>query len=170
MVLPTDATKPRRRNYEKILSTLETSWKRRPKDHAKIMQDIVDALWDVFGGKIISWCGFYFITADRQPSVLGPHQDKAAAGEGIQEICRRAAAERKTQVVSDARREHDPAARWEIAIPIMDPDGGVFAVLHVYSEQNAAFGEEDRRWLERIVRILGQAPPGDNPIKRSGPA
>jgi putative methionine-R-sulfoxide reductase with GAF domain len=158
MVLPADTAKPRRRDYEKILSILETRWKRRPADHAKIMQDIADALWDAFGGKIISWCGFYLITSDGQPSVLGPHQDKVAVAGGIRDICRRATAERKTQVASDTRTERDPAARREIAIPIMDPDGGVFAVLHVCSEHDAAFGEEDRRWLERIVRILEQAP------------
>jgi len=158
MVLPADAAKPRRRDYEKILSTLGTRWKRRPADHAKIMQDIVEALWDVFGGKIVSWCGFYLITSDGQSSVLGPNQDKAEVSDEIQDICSRAAAERKTQVVSDARAGHDPAARREIAIPIMDPDGGVFATLRVCSAHNAAFGEEDRRWLERIVRILGRAP------------
>src|SRR5713226_3982520 len=103
------AARPRRRDYEKILSTLETRWKRRPADRAKIMQDIVDGLWDVFSDKVISWCGFYLVTSDGQPSVLGPHRDQAAVFGGSQDTVRHAIAQRKTQIVSNARVGHDPA-------------------------------------------------------------
>lgn len=149
-------TKPRRRDYEKILSTLETRWKRRPADRAKIMQDIVDALWDVFSNKAVSWCGFYIVTSDGQPSVLGPHQDKAAVFGGSQDTVAHAIAQRKTQIVSEARTGDNPAAQPEIAVPVISPVGEIFAVLDVYSANGAVFGEEDRRWLERLVRFLEQ--------------
>ena len=149
-------TRPRRRDYEKILSTLETRWKRRPADRAKMMQDIVDGLWEAFGDRIISWCGFYIITSDGQPSVLGPHQEQAAISYGVQDICRRAVAERATQVVLEAHNESGHAAGPEIAIPVIDIKGGVLVVMDVHFAQNAECGDEDRRWLERITRILEQ--------------
>jgi len=79
-------------------------------------------------------------------------------------VCGRAATEKKAQVVDDVKAlgdahiECDPANRSEIAVPVMDPNGAVFAVLDVDSTDLKAFGEEDRRWLERIVRTLGQTP------------
>lgn len=157
-----DGGKPRRRDYEKILSTLENRWKRRPAERGRIMQEVIDALWDAFGGKIYSWCGFY-TTGPGANLVLGPHRDKpACASIGMHGVCGRAASERKTQVIADVKSlgdahiECDPSNRAEIAVPIIDSNGTVFAVLDVDSTQVGAFGEEDRRWLERIVRTLSQ--------------
>src|SRR2546423_1133434 len=99
-----DAAKPRRRDYEKVLSALETRWKRRPADRAKIMQDIVDALWDGFGGKVVSWCGFYLPSPDGQSLNLGAHKDKPGPTSiEARGVCGRATAERKTQVVPDVK-------------------------------------------------------------------
>lgn len=158
------AARPRRRDYERVLSALETRWKRRPADRGKIMQDIVEALWDAFGGKVYSWCGFY-TPGPSASLVLGPHRDKpACASIGTNGVCGRAASEKKSQIVpdvkalGDAHIECDPANRSEIVVPVMDPDGTVFAVLDVDSTEIGAFGEEDRRWLERLVRTLGQTP------------
>ena len=165
---PSDTAKPRRRDYEKILTPLEGRWKRRPTDRAKIMQDIVDAIWDGLGGKVVSWCGFYLLSADGQSLALGPHKDKpACASIGTHGVCGHAVSERKTQIVPDVRAlgdahiECDPANQAEIAVPVMDLDGKVFAVLDLDSTQAGAFGEEDRRWLERLVRTLGQTPPAE---------
>ena len=161
---PAAAARPRRRDYEKVLSSLETRWKRRPADRGKIMQDIVEGLWETFGATVYSWCGFY-LPSPGGSLTLGPHRDKpACASIGTHGVCGKAISEKKTQVVADVKAlgdahiECDPANRSEIAVPVMDDDGGVFAVLDVDSTQVGAFGEEDRRWLERVVRTLGQTP------------
>ena len=157
--------RPRRRDYEKVFSGLETRWKRHPVDRGRMMHEIVDALWDVFEGKPYSWVGFYCPLPDGKGLALGPHRDKPACSPiGAHGVCGRAAAQRATLVVADVKAlgdahiECDPASRSEIAVPVLDPDGTVFAVLDVDSTELGAFEEEDRRWLERIVKHLGDAP------------
>jgi putative methionine-R-sulfoxide reductase with GAF domain len=152
-----DKERPRRRDYEQVLAALETRWKRRTTDRLKIMQDIADGLWGTFGDKVISWCGFFLVTADGQASVLGPHRDvNTVSGEA--NLRERALAEKKTQFISADDVERNPALRAEIAVPVLDLHSGVFALLNIHAAQGAVFGEEDRRWLERMIRFLEQSP------------
>lgn len=155
--------RPRRHCYEKVVRELEARWKRHPIPRPRMMQEIVDALWDELGGGALAWVGFYCPSPDGQ-LVLGPHRDKPAASPiGAHGVCGRAVSEKVSQVVSDVRAlgaayiECDPSHQSEIAVPVFDQEGRVFAVLDADSREKGAFDHEDRRWLERIVKPLGQA-------------
>lgn len=159
------SARPRRHGYEKVLRVLEARWKRRTPERGKLMQHIVDNLWDVFGEGAYSWCGFYVLAPDGASLTLGPHRDKAACSPiGAHGVCGKAVSTGTTQVVADVRAlgdahiECDPANRSEIAVPVRGPDGRVFAVLDVDSRLEGAFEDVDQRWLERIVRMLSSAP------------
>jgi putative methionine-R-sulfoxide reductase with GAF domain len=157
--------KPRRHGYEKVLQAVENRWKRRPPDRGKIMQHIIDTLWDNFGGGAYSWCGFYLPSPDGKTLVLGPARDKPACSPiGMHGVCGKALTTGSSQVVPDVKAlgdghiECDPNNRSEIAVPVFGPDGKPFAVLDVDSYELAAFDDLDQRWLERIVRPLEGAP------------
>ncbi|MBI4348234.1 MAG: GAF domain-containing protein [Elusimicrobia bacterium] len=159
-------TKPRRHGYEKVLQTIENRWKRRPADRGKIMQHIVDTLWETFGETgAFSWCGFYLPSPDGKQLVLGPSRDKPACNPiAMHGVCGKALATAATQVVpdvkalGDAHIECDPKNLSEIAVPVFGPDGKPFAVLDVDSYEAGAFDDLDQRWLERIVRPLESSP------------
>ena len=158
--------RPRRHGYEQVLRAIENRWKRRGPDRAKMMQHIVDLLWDTFGEVAYSWCGFYVPSPDGTQLVVGPHRDRPASSPiGAHGVCGKAIETRRTQIVPDVSAlgdghiSCDPKNRSEIAVPVLDMDGKPFAVLDVDSYAAGAFDEVDQRWLERIVRSLEAAPP-----------
>ncbi|HEX6203323.1 MAG TPA: GAF domain-containing protein [Thermoanaerobaculia bacterium] len=109
-----------------------------------------------------SWTGFYRVVAPRLLRV-GPYQGPLGCLEipFDKGVCGAAARERRPQVVPDvdAFPGHiacDTAARSEIVVPVDDAAGGLVAVLDVDSHQPAAFDEEDREGLERVVAVLSR--------------
>ncbi len=104
------------------------------------------------------WTGFYRAVA---PGLLrvGPYQGtlgclEIAFGRGV---CGTAAAQQRTVLVPDVESfpghiTCDARSRSEIVVPVFDPPGRLIAVFDVDSEHRAAFDDEDRRGLERIVR------------------
>lgn len=154
---------PRRRAYEKVLRRLENRWKRRHVDSGQMMQEIVNALWDHFGGGTYAWCGFYALHGDGRELLPGPCRDTPArAVVTNREACGRALRSRTTQVVPGAAGPKEASgggasAGSEITVPVLDAAGSAVAVLAVLSATDRAFGEEDRRWLERIVKAMGQS-------------
>ena len=157
--------KPRRHGYEKVLQAIEGRWKRRAADRGRIMQHIVDSLWETFGEGTYSWCGFYLPSYDGKQLILGPSRDKPACSPiGLHGVCGKAFASATTQVVPDVKAlggahiECDPKNLSEIVVPVFGPDGKPFAVLDVDSYEAAAFDDLDQRWLERIVRPLESSP------------
>ena len=113
------------------------------------------------------WTGFYRTVEPGRLLRVGPYQGtlgclEIAFGRGV---CGTAAAEGRTVVVPDVEAfpghiACDGRSRSEIVVPVFGPDGGVRAVLDVDSEHLAAFGDEDRDALERIVArfLAGTAP------------
>lgn len=106
------------------------------------------------------WTGFYVVDRTRPGElVVGPYQGtlgclRIAFGRGV---CGTAAAERRTVVVDDVEAfpghiACDGRSRSEIVVPVLDPAGGLIAVLDVDSDRPAAFDPVDREWLERIVK------------------
>jgi GAF domain-containing protein len=107
-----------------------------------------------------SWTGFYRVVA---PGLLrvGPYQGPLGCLEipFARGVCGAAARERRSQLVLDvdAFPGHiacDAAARSEVVVPVDDAAGELVAVLDVDSHQPAAFDEEDREGLERVVAVL----------------
>ncbi len=108
------------------------------------------------------WTGFYRVVAPGMLAV-GPYQ----GGHGCLRIpfergvCGAAARTRRTQRVDDVNAFADHIAcstttRSEIVVPIVDPNGRVFAVLDVDSDTPSAFTEADQRALEELCAVLGR--------------
>ncbi len=105
------------------------------------------------------WTGFYLVDpAKPQELVVGPYQGtlgclRIAIGKGV---CGTAAAERRTQIVSDVETfpghiACDSRSRSEIVVPVSAPGGRLIGVLDVDSAELAAFDETDARWLKKIA-------------------
>jgi GAF domain-containing protein len=118
------------------------------------------------GFEHFDWVGFYRVTAPGLMKI-GPYQ----GGHGCltipfeRGVCGAAARERRTQVVEDvdAFPGHIACAastRSEIVVPVLDPAGGLIAVLDIDSDTPAAFGTADAQALEAIVaEVFAGGPP-----------
>lgn len=105
------------------------------------------------------WTGFYRVVGEEL--VLGPFQGPVACiripfGRGV---CGTAWKEDRTVVVPDVEQfpghiACSSASRSEIVVPVHGADGAVTAVLDIDSDRLATFDEEDKVWLEKIVKWL----------------
>src|SRR5688572_7634594 len=121
------------------------------------------------------WTGFYRVVS---PELLrvGPYQGTLGCleipfGKGV---CGTAAAERRTVVVEDVHQfpghiACDARSRSEIVVPVLDARGELLAVLDVDSERVAAFDDDDRAGLERLVRRFAR-PRASGTTGAAGPA
>lgn len=122
---------------------------------------ICDAIVDLLHERIpyYDWVGFYFINDGEL--VLGPYRGRPtehvriAIGRGV---CGRAAAEGRTVLVDDVSREQNYLAcslqtRSEIVVPIK-ADGRIIGEIDIDSDELAAFGVQDRLFLETIAELL----------------
>ncbi len=151
--------RPSRARYDKTHFTLERKWRRRELKAERMMREIVDELWENFAGSPYSWCGFYVLAPTKTEFTLGPHRDKPACSPlPLHGVCGRALKEGKTIIVPDVKAlgaEHiecDPKNLSEIAVPVFNKDGKVWAVFDVDSQAPSAFDGMDQRWLETIMR------------------
>ena len=120
------------------------------------MANVAAVLHETFG---FWWTGFYRVTGDEL--VLGPFQGPVACmhipfGKGV---CGTAWKRNETVVVPDVEQfpghiACSSASRSEIVVPVHAADGTVTAVLDIDSDRLATFDEEDKVWLERIVKLL----------------
>jgi L-methionine (R)-S-oxide reductase len=120
----------------------------------EVMQGVVDVLHDRIDR--YSWIGIYLVDGD--DLVLGPWKGPQATehvripvGQGV---CGAAAASGQTEVVDDVNADPRylacfPSTRSEIVVPIAH-EGRVVGEIDIDSDQAAAFGDEDREFLERI--------------------
>ena len=104
------------------------------------------------------WTGFYRVVAPGR-LLVGPYQGTLGCleiefGRGV---CGTAAARQRTVLVPDVGSfpghiTCDARSRSEIVVPVFGAGGELIGVFDVDSEHPAAFDDEDRRGLERIVR------------------
>ena len=120
------------------------------------MANMAAVLHESFG---FWWTGFYRV-ADEE-LILGPFQGPVACMHipFAKGVCGTAWARKESVVVPDVEQfpghiACSSASRSEIVVPVFGPDGVVAAVLDIDSDRLATFDEEDRTWLERIVRYL----------------
>jgi putative methionine-R-sulfoxide reductase with GAF domain len=151
--------RPSRARYDKTHANLQKKWRRRELRAERMMREIVDELWEQFEGAPYSWCGFYLLSPDGSRLILGPHRDKPACSPlPLHGVCGRALKEGKSILVDDVKAladrhiECDPRNQSEIALPVYDKDGKIWAVFDVDSAEKAAFDEMHERWLERILK------------------
>jgi GAF domain-containing protein len=122
------------------------------------LQAVVDALSDRFDH--YSWVGIYLVEGD--DLVLGPWNGPQATehvripvGQGV---CGAAAASGQTEIVDDVNADPRylacfPSTRSEIVVPIAH-EGHVVGEIDIDSDQPAAFGEDDRAFLERVASLV----------------
>jgi L-methionine (R)-S-oxide reductase len=123
-----------------------------------VLQAAVDVLHDRFDD--YSWVGIYLVEGD--DLVLGPWQGPEATehvripvGQGI---CGAAAATGRTEVVDDVDDDSRylacfPSTRSEIVVPIAY-EGRVVGEFDIDSDRPAAFGDDDRAFLERVALLV----------------
>jgi len=129
-------------------------------DSDDILRRVVDLLYDRFDA--YSWIGIYFVEGDEL--VLGPWRGPQATehvripvGQGI---CGAAAASGRTEIVDDVNADDRYlscflSTRSEIVVPIVY-DTLVVAEIDVDSDQPAAFGEDDREFLELVATAISE--------------
>ena len=151
--------RPSRARYNQVHAALEAKWRRRELKSERMMREVVDILWDSFGGSPYSWCGFYLPAPGAQELVLGPHRDKPACSPlALTGVCGRVLASGEPANVPDVKALGDkhiacfPGTRSEICLPVFDHNGKVWAIFDVDSDSPAAFDDMDQRWLERILK------------------
>jgi len=122
------------------------------------LQEAVDVLHDRFDD--YSWVGIYLVEGD--DLVLGPWKGPEATeharipvGQGI---CGAAAATGRTEVVDDVNADSRyvacfPSTRSEIVVPIAY-EGRVVGEIDIDSDRPAAFGDDDRAFLERVALLI----------------
>jgi L-methionine (R)-S-oxide reductase len=123
-----------------------------------VLQEAVDVLHDSFDD--YSWVGIYLVEGD--DLVLGPWKGPEATehvripvGQGI---CGAAAATGRTEVVDDVDDDSRylacfPSTRSEIVVPIAY-EGRVVGEFDIDSDRPAAFGDDDRAFLERVALLV----------------
>ena len=127
-------------------------------DAEEVLQAVVDVLHDRIDH--YSWIGIYLVEGD--DLVLGPWNGPEATehvripvGQGV---CGAAAASGQTEVVDDVNADPRylacfPSTRSEIVVPIAYEDI-VVGEIDIDSDRPAAFGEDDRVFLERVALLI----------------
>jgi GAF domain-containing protein len=124
----------------------------------EVLRQTVEVLHDRFAH--YSWVGIYFVEGEEL--VLGPWKGPQATehvripvGQGV---CGAAAASGVTEVVDDVNADDRYLAcfastRSEIVVPIAY-EGRVVGEIDIDSDQPAAFGADDRDFLERVALLI----------------
>ncbi len=141
--------------YQEITPQLRSLTENEP-DLVANLANIAAALKEVFG---FFWVGFYIRKGGQL--VLGPFQGPVACTRiGLDKgVCGHAYTTRETVIVPnvDEFPGHiacSSASRSEIVLPIFLPDGEVFGVLDVDSDELSDFSEIDAAGLGQIVNIV----------------
>ena len=127
-------------------------------DSDEVLRQVVDLLHDRVAHH--SWVGIYFVEGGEL--ALGPWRGPSATehvripiGQGV---CGAAAASGVTEIVDDVNS--DPrylacflSTRSEIVVPISYEDI-VVAEIDIDSDLPAAFGDDDRVFLERVAKLI----------------
>src|ERR1044072_8886461 len=123
-----------------------------------VVREVVEALHDGF--EHYSWVGIYLVEGD--DLVLGPWKGPEATehvripvGQGI---CGAGVATGRTEVVADVNADSRylaffPSTRSEMVVPIAY-DGRVVGEIDIDSDRPAAFGDDDRAFLERGALLI----------------
>jgi GAF domain-containing protein len=125
-----------------------------------VLREVVEILHDRF--EEYSWVGIYFVEGD--DLVLGPWRGPEATehvripvGQGI---CGAAAESGLTEAVDDVNADPRylacfPSTRSEIVVPIAY-EGRVVGEIDIDSDRPAAFGDDDRAFLERVAALISR--------------
>ena len=106
-----------------------------------------------------SWTGFYML--HEGALAVGPYQGPLACQvlEKNKGVCWAAILRRSPIIVPDVHQfpghiACNKRSNSEIVIPLFDRDGNPWAVLDVDSRKLDAFSAVDRKWLQKIVKLI----------------
>jgi len=148
---------PSAADYEAVAADIE-QLAATEEDSDAIVRGAVEAIHDRLD--TYSWVGIYFVEGEEL--VLGPWKGPTATdhvripiGEGV---CGAAAASGVTEIVDDVNADPRylacfPSTRSEIVVPIRYQDM-VVAEIDIDSDSAAAFGDDDRSFLERVALLI----------------
>ena len=134
--------RPSRARYDKVKHGLDLKWRRRAPQSERMMREIVDGLWDAFGGSPWTWCGVWTPQPDGkafQPGQARPGPAPAAVPA--------AGALAETLSSGEPRR-----AGGVIFVPVLDKNGKAWAVFE--ARASADFDDMDARWIERLFKAF----------------
>lgn len=138
--------RPSRARYDKVKSGLDIKWRRRAPQAERLMREVVDALWDAFGGSPWVRCGLWILQPDGAAFQPGPARpDPAAAPIPVEGLRGEAFAS------CSARRSAEGAAA-VLVVPVQDKNGKPWAVFEALS--SVPFDEMDARWVERLFKVF----------------
>lgn len=105
------------------------------------------------------WTGFYLL--EDGELIVGPYQGPLACQilEKNKGVCWAGIRKKKTIVVPNVHEfpghiPCDSRSNSEIVVPLLDSSKNVWGVLDVDSQKFDAFSETDKKWLEKIVRLI----------------
>ena len=144
--------RPSRARYDKVKHTLDLKWRRRAPQTERMMREIVDRLWDAFGGSPWTWCGIWLPQPDGKAFQPGPARPDPAA-----------AAVPAAGPLGEAYTAGEPRlAGPHIAVPVLDKNGRPWAVFEAKSA--APFDEMDARWIERLFKAFQTIERPEHPL------
>jgi GAF domain-containing protein len=105
------------------------------------------------------WTGFYILIDGEL--IIGPYQGPLACQilEKEKGVCWTGVTSKKTIIVPDVHKfpghvTCDSRSNSEIVVPLIDKENQVWGVLDVDSRKIGAFSESDKKWLEKIVKLI----------------
>lgn len=134
--------RPSRARYDKVKAGLDLKWRRRAPQPERMMREIVDALWDAFGGSPWTWCGMWIPQPDGKAFQPGPARPEPAP-----------AAVPAAGLLGDAFAAGEPrSSGGDIAVAVLDKNGRPWFAFQAKSP--APFDDMDARWIERMFKAF----------------
>lgn len=161
------------RDYQPVISVVGSALRDSPDASREArMRVVVDALWEAFHDRGVSWVGFYtqMTEADRDANgqwdgdgmVLGPRRDKPACSPiGMHGACGKSFLTRETLIVRDVKDlgagyvACDPRDLSELVVPCLTERGECWGVLDFDSFDLGAFDETDAEGAVRVLEAAG---------------
>lgn len=127
----------------------------------------IDRLWRAFGGRPISWIGFYEMTPGTEEMVLLAREPRPACSPiGLHGMCGRSMLAQRAMVVRDVKTLGDgyiacfPEDQSEMVVPLIE-EGACIAVLDLDSHEREAFSELDAQACGAVLETLGLSRPSE---------
>lgn len=135
-------SRPSRARYDKVKSTLDMKWRRRAPQIERMTREIVDELWDAFGGSPWTWCGLWIMQPDGTAFHPGPARPEPA----------RASVSAQGPLGEAYSAGEPKTAAGSLLVPVLDFNGKAWAVFEVKSPEN--FDDMDLRWVDRLFKVF----------------
>ena len=144
--------RPSRARYDLVKRALDLKWRRRTPQPERMMREIVDALWDAFGGSPWTWCGMWALQPDGKAFQPGPARPEPAP-----------AAIPVAGLAGEAFAAGEPKRQGgDIAVAVLDKNGRPWFVFE--AKASAPFDDMDARWIERLFKVFQLMEKPEHPL------